>query len=113
AGLQHELLPVDDVEPFPLQGEHDGRLDDVEADRVVYQAGLLQLHFDLVCDIFSPARFRTDSTAEIGDARPRPGVKPWAIDLMVPGRRTDIPNDGLAVLHQQRPAHELVIAPGP
>ena len=55
ARIGHQLLAVHDRDSHRLQGVKDGDLDHVHAEWLMEQAALLELHFDLVGYILSPA----------------------------------------------------------
>ena len=57
AGALHQLLPVDDLDPFPLEREQNGQLDHVDAEWLLRQPTLLEL------DAASAPRLRPGPTS--------------------------------------------------
>ena len=98
--------------PSLLQREQDGRLDDVDAQRLLVQAAHLEFDFDLARHVFGAAHFRRHGAAQQRNARPRALAQPGAIQLVVLGGRAEVPQDGLVVLRQQSEAADLVLRPG-
>jgi hypothetical protein len=119
-GLQEDLLAVDHLEAGGLEGGQHRHLDDVDAERLTGQAALLQLAADLAGDLLGDARRRVEGPAERGDAGAgaallglvRAALQPGVVDLVVTGRRPEVPDDRLAAARQQGEADELVHRPG-
>ena len=121
AGLQEDLLAVDDVDAHGLQGEHHGRLDDVDAERLLGQAVLGQHLVDLRGDVLRTAGGRGDRAAQRGDARAGavvlllavrvPRVEPRRVELVVARGRAEVPEDRRSALGQQGEADHLVHRP--
>ena len=112
ARVGHELLAVDDLDAFLLQREKNGRLDDVDAERLVLQAELFEFDFDLLGDVFGAARFRRHRAAQQADAGARALAQPGAMQLVMLGGGAEIPQDGLGILREQREAAVLILRPG-
>ena len=95
-----------------LQFEHHRRLDDVDAERHVGDAMLLEDRSDLLGMALHQPELRRDGAAkahEAGEAVLR--LEPRRIELVVHGGRAEVPDDRLAVARQQRPARELIALP--
>ncbi len=112
ARVGQELLAVDDRQPFLLQREEDRRLDDVDADRLLVQAALFELDLDLAGHVLGAAHLGRHRAAHQRDAGARALPQPVAIELMVLGRRPEVPQDRLVILRQQGEAADLVLGPG-
>ena len=112
ARLQHDLLAVLDLEAGLLQLEHHRRLDDVDADRHLVDAGFAQQRGDFLGVIFHQAEARRHGAAQADEA----GLamllqQPRRIEPVVHGGRAEIPDDRLLALGEQREAGELVALP--
>ena len=110
--LQHDLLAVVHLQARLLQLEQHRRLDDVDADRHVGDAGLADQRSDLLGVALHQPERRIDGTAQPDQA----GLavlrrKPGRVELVVHGRRAEIPQDRLAAAREQRPARELIALP--
>jgi hypothetical protein len=87
-------------------------LDRVDADGLVEQAALLELRADLLRHALGATGLRRHGAAERRDARARaPLAEPWVVELVMPGRRAEVPHDRLVALRQQAEAIELVRRP--
>ena len=111
AGVGHQLLPVDNVDALPLQREQNRRLHDVHAQRLLQQAAHLELDANLLRHVLGAAHLRRHRAAQQRNARARAVAQPRAVELVVPGRRSEIPQDRLVILRQQREAADLVLRP--
>ena len=98
--------------PSRLQREQNGRLDDVDAQRLFVQTAHLEFELDLLGDVFGAAHLRRHGAAQQRNAGARTLAQPGAIQLMMLGGRAEIPQDRLVVLRQQREAADLVLRPG-
>ena len=112
ARLQHHLLAVLDLEAGLFQLEHHRRLDDVDADRHLVNAGLLEQRSDLLGVTLHQPEGGIDGAAQAD----QPGLavlrlEPRRVELVVHGGGAEIPQDRLAVAGEQRPAAELVALP--
>ena len=104
--------PSCDLQPGLLQLEHHRRLDDVDAERHVGDAVLLEDRGDLLGVALHQAELRRDGAAQAdqaGQAVLR--LEPRRVELVMHGGRAEVPDDRLAVARQQRPARELVALP--
>ena len=93
AGLEEDLLAVDDVEALGLQRGQDRHLDQVDADRLVGQPVLAQHGGDLAGDLLGDAGVGVEGAAQGGDAGPGPfgAVEPGVVELVVLGGRAEVP----------------------
>ena len=105
-------MPIDDGDAFALQCEENWQFDDVDADGFFVQAAHFELDANLLGDIFGATHLRRHGAAQHGDSGTRPFAKPRAIELMVLGGRTKIPQNGLVILRQQGEAIGFVLRPG-
>ena len=114
ARLQHGLLAVGDLEARLLQLEQHRRLDDVDADRHLGDAGLLHAarRSRSACSLHQPEG-RVDGAAQAEQAGLAVlGLEPRRIEPVVHGGRAEVPEDRIgAALGQQRPAADLVALP--
>ena len=95
---------------LPLHLEQERRLDDVHADRLVGEAGLLQQPLDLAYrGLHQPGR-RGDRAAHAEHAGPAVSSgSQLRVQLVVPGGRAEVPEPGIGVLAgEQRVAGHLV-----
>ena len=104
--------PSATLSPAFSQLEHHRRLDDVDADRHVGDAGLADQRGDLLGVALHQPERRIDGAAQAD----QPGLavlrlEPGRVELVVHGGRAEIPQDRLAVAREQRPARELVALP--
>ena len=89
------------------------------------QAVLAQHRDDLGRDVLGDPGVRVEGAAQGGDAGPRPGagravrcggavgvVQPRVVELVVAGRRAEVPHDRLAAAGEQREPDQLVHRPG-
>ena len=90
AGLEEHLLPVDDVDARLLQGEQDGQLDHVHAERLVEDAELLELALDLAGHLLGDPGVRVEGAPQGRDARPGPGLRARAHGPVVRGVRVGV-----------------------
>jgi hypothetical protein len=105
ARLQHDLLSVLHFQAGLLQFEHHRRLDDVDADRHVGDAGLLDQRGKLLRVALHQPEGGMHGAAQPDEA----GLavlrqKPGRVELMVDGGGAEVPQDRLAGAGQQRPA---------
>ena len=68
--VEHQLLGVDDRQALPLHLEEERRLDDVDADRQVGDAGVREQPLDLARPPRPSARGRGDRAAQAEEAGP-------------------------------------------
>ena len=112
AGIEHDLLAVDDPHARVLEREQHRGLGHVHADRRVRAAGLAQERHDLLGMRLHEAEARRDGAAHAEHAGPAVGrVEPVAIEPVVHRRRAEVPDDRLAAVGEQREAAELVALP--
>ena len=112
AGVEHDLLAVDDLHAGLLQLEEHRRLGEVDADRHVGDAGLLRSDHDLLGMALHQAGRGRHGAAHAEHAGAAIGrVEPVAIEAVVHGGRAEIPDDRLLVAGEQREAAELVALP--
>ena len=112
ARLQHHLLAVGDFQSRLLQFEHHRRLDDVDADRHLGDAGGFQERSHLLGVMLHQAEGRIDGAAQAdkaGFAVLR--LEPRRIEPVMDGGRAEIPKDRVLAADEQHPARELVARP--
>ena len=95
ARVRHQLLAIDDGEPFLLQREQNRRLDDVHTDRLLVKTPLLELDLDLAGDVFRASHLGRHRAAHQRDAGARTLAEPVAVLLVMAGRGTEVPQDRL------------------
>ena len=126
-GLQEHLLAVDNAEPAPLQGGEHRHLDEVDAERLVGQTVLGENVVDLRGDVLGEPGTRRDRAAQRRQSGPRamgvvvrlarrPGVgmavvEPRVVQLVVAGRRTEVPDNRIAATRDEGEADQLVDRP--
>ena len=111
AGFQHQLLAVHYIQPLFLQGEQHYRLHHIHAHRFVLQAAQFQFNADFPGYIRRQVSRRRRSPPQSGNAGPGAFPQPGAVNLMMPRRRAEIPQNRLVLLGQQGKAHQLVHGP--
>ena len=113
ARFQHGLLAVGDLQPGLLQFEHHRRLDDVDADRHLFEAGFLDQRRDLLGVALHQAEGGIDRAAQADQAGLAVlRLEPGRVELVVHRRRAEIPQDRIvAGARDQRPAAQLVALP--
>ena len=112
ARAQHHLLAVLDLEPDLFQFEDHRRLDDVDADRHLGDAGGFQDRRHLLGVPLHQPEGRIDGAAQADQASPAIlRLEPGRIELVVHRGRAEVPQDRVLPAHQQRPARELVARP--
>ena len=90
--VEHALLAVDDSQSLPLHLEQERGLDDVDADRGVAQAGILQDSFDLAYSRLHEAGRRRNGAAHPEHAGSAVLVgQPVRVDLVVAHGRAEVP----------------------
>jgi hypothetical protein len=121
AGLEEDLLAVDDVDALLLEGLQHGHLGEVDAQRLARQAVFAQFGRHLRGDVRADPGVRVEGAAEGGDARAGAGgraflavavVEPRVVELVVTGRRAEVPDDRFTAADEQREADQLVHRPG-
>ena len=96
AGVEHDLLAVDDVHAGRLQLEQHGGLGEVDADRHLVDAGALQERHDLAgVALHQPGRRRHRAAHAEHAGAHVVGRQPVAIEAMVDGGRAEVPDDRL------------------
>ena len=104
--------PSSILRPGLLQLEHHRRLDDVDADRHLGDAGSLDERGDLLGVALHQAEGGIDGAAQADEAGLAVlRLEPGRVELVVHGGRAEVPQDRLAVAGEQRPAAELVALP--
>ena len=99
AGLLHQLLTVDDLDPLRLEREQHRGLDRVHANRLAQESALLELDPDLFGHVLGPPGRRRHGASERGDPGARAAVaQPRVVQLMVARRRAEVPHDRLVAL---------------
>ena len=112
ARAEHDLLGVLDRQPGLLQFEHHRRLDDVDADRHLGDAGGLEDRRHLLGVMLHQAECRIDGAAQADEAGLAVlRLEPRRIELVVDGGRAEVPQDRILAADQQRPARKLVAGP--
>ncbi len=112
ARFEHDLLAVLDGQAGLLQFEHHRRLDDVDADRHLGDAGLAQDRGHLLGVVLHQAERRIDGAAQADETGPAVlRLEPRRIEPVMHRRRAEIPQDRIAAAHQQRPARQLIARP--
>ena len=127
ARLQEHLLAVDDAEAARREGGEDGHLDEVDAERLVRQTVLGEDVVDLGGDVLGEPGSRGDGAAQRRQPGPRAMgvvvrlagragvgvavVEPRVVQLVVAGRRTEVPDDRIAAAWDQGEADQLVDRP--
>ena len=107
----HELLAVDDLEPFLLEGRQHRELDDIHAEGRPVEPPRLQLALDLLGEVLRPAHLRRHRAAEERDPGARPLAEPGAVELVVARGRAEVPHDRQVAAREEREARELVARP--
>ena len=100
AGFQHQLLAVHYIQPLFLQGEQHYRLYHIHAHRFLMQAAQFQFHADFPGYILGQVSRGRRSPAQSGNAGPGAFPQPGAVNLMMPRRRAEIPQNRLVLLGQ-------------
>ncbi len=109
AGVEHGLLGVTHRDALPLQFEQERGLDDVEAERSVSDPGLREQRLDLGHRVAHEARLGGDRAAEAEEPGPPVLVRqPFRVQLVMPHRRAEVPQDRVPVPQQQGVADHLV-----
>ena len=98
AGFRHKGLAVDDGDALFLQGEENGEFDNVDADGILVEAAHFELDANLLSDIFGAAHLRRHGATQHGNAGAGALAEPRTMQLMMPGGRAEVPEDGLVVL---------------
>ena len=112
AGFGHKLLSIHHFDALALQSEQHWQFDDVDADGFFVQPAHFEFDTNFLRDIFGASHLRRHRTAQHRNSRPRAPVEPRAIQLMMFGGGSEIPQDGLVILRQKREAIGLVLRPG-
>ena len=108
-GVEHQLLGVDDRQALPLHLEQERRLDDVDADRQVGDAGLDEQRLDLGDGVGHQPDRRRDGAAEAEEAGAVVLLRhPLRVLLVVLDRRPEVPQHRVLAAGQQRVADHLV-----
>src|ERR671924_946523 len=106
------MQAVYDQHARALKRNQPRRLYGVDSDRLPEQAALVELDADLLRHVLCPTRLRRHRAAERRDAGPRaPVTQPRVVELVMAGRRAEVPHDRLIVLGKEAEAVELVLRP--
>jgi hypothetical protein len=109
AGVEHGLLGVANRDALPVQLEQERGLDDVEAERGARHPGLRELRLDLGHRVAHQARLGGDRTAEAEEPGPPVLVRqPCRVQLVMPHRRAEVPQNRVPVPEHQGVADHLV-----
>ena len=112
ARAQHDLLAVLDLEPGLFQLEHHRRLDDVDADRHLGDAGGFQHRRHFLGVALHQPEGRIDGAAQADQAGLAVlRLEPRRIELVMDGGRAEVPQDRILAADQQRKARQLVARP--
>jgi hypothetical protein len=109
---RRSILPDWEIESKPLQLKHQRRFSNVNADREALDTRIFEKSEDLPGMTLHQAKIGMNGTAQAD----KPGahilrLEPRAIQLVMHGRRTEVPEDRLLAAHQLRPARKLVTLP--
>ena len=112
AGVQHDLLAVADFYALSLQGQHHGRLADVDAERQLVKPGIDQHLLDFLRRTFHQPGRRRHRAAQAQHSGMAVIVgQPRRVNAVMGSGGAEIPKMWIVIAHQQRIARDLV--PGP
>ena len=109
---EHHLLAVANFDAFLLQREQHRRFADIQAQRHVGHAFLVEDGFDFLCRLLEQSDVGTDCAAHAGVAgTDMILVQPGAVDPVMACGGAEVPDPGLAVTGEQAIPDQLVASP--